>query len=91
MNMIEKIMAKRSGRRKVVPGDVVVCEVDCALLHDLSARSCRIVWEKQVGGKMLHPERIVTVIDATIKICAVAENVAAVQIDQNVTCHINLR
>jgi 3-isopropylmalate/(R)-2-methylmalate dehydratase large subunit len=63
MNMIEKIMAKRSGRTKVAAGDVVVCEVDCALLHDLSARSCRIVFEKQVGGKMLHPERIVTVID----------------------------
>src|SRR4051812_2487262 len=63
MNMIEKILAKRSGRRKVAPGEVVVCDVDCALLHDLSARSCRIVWEKQVGGTMLHPERIVTVID----------------------------
>ena len=36
-----------SGRKKVAPGDVVVCEVDCALLHDLSARSCRVVWETE--------------------------------------------
>ena len=63
MNMLEKILAKRSGRKKVAPGDVVVCEVDCALLHDLSARSCRVVFEKQVGGKLAHPERIVTVFD----------------------------
>src|SRR5690606_22018349 len=63
MNLIEKILAKKSGRSRVAPGDVVVAEVDCALLHDLSARSCRLVFEKQVGGKMAHPERIVTVID----------------------------
>ena len=55
MNMLEKILAKRSGRKKVAPGAVVVCEVDCALLHDLSARSCRVVFEKQVGGKLAHP------------------------------------
>src|SRR5690606_27583028 len=63
MNLIEKILAKRSGRRSVAPGDIVVAEVDCALMHDLSARSSRIVFENQVGGAMAHPERIVTVFD----------------------------
>ena len=63
MNMIEKILAKRSGRNKVAPGEVVVCEVDCALLHDLSARSCRLVFENKMGGTIAHPERIVTVFD----------------------------
>ena len=63
MNLIEKILAKKSGRTKVAPGDVVVCEVDCALMHDLSARSCRLVFEKQVGGHIAHPERLITVID----------------------------
>jgi 3-isopropylmalate/(R)-2-methylmalate dehydratase large subunit len=63
MNLIEKILARSSGRAKVAPGDVVVSEVDCALLHDLSARSCREVFEKKVGGELLHPERIITVFD----------------------------
>jgi 3-isopropylmalate/(R)-2-methylmalate dehydratase large subunit len=63
MNLIEKILARASGRSAVAPGDIVVAEVDCALLHDLSARSCREVFEKRVGGPMAHPERIITVFD----------------------------
>ena len=58
MNMIEKILARASKRKEVKPGDVVVAEVDCALLHDLSGRSCRQVFEEKVGGSLAHPERI---------------------------------
>lgn len=63
MNMIEKILARASGRNRVSPGDVVVAEVDCALLHDLSGRSCRQVFEEKVGGALAHPERIVMIHD----------------------------
>jgi 3-isopropylmalate/(R)-2-methylmalate dehydratase large subunit len=63
MNMIEKILARAGGRSKVSPGDVVVAEVDCALLHDLSGRSCRQVFEEKVGGELAHPERIFVIHD----------------------------
>ena len=36
MNMIEKILARASGRKAVAAGEVVVANVDCLLLHDLS-------------------------------------------------------
>ena len=63
MNLIEKILARESSRSKVEPGDVVVVDVECALLHDLSARSARRVFEEQVGGELAHPDRIVVVFD----------------------------
>ncbi len=63
MNLIEHILAKGSGRAKVEPGDIVVTDVDCAILHDLSGRSCRQVFESKVGGSLAHPERIVMVFD----------------------------
>ena len=37
MNMIEKILAKASGKREVAPGEVVVANVDLMVMHDLSA------------------------------------------------------
>ena len=35
--MVEKILAKASGRKKVTPGEVVVANVDLMIMHDLSA------------------------------------------------------
>jgi 3-isopropylmalate/(R)-2-methylmalate dehydratase large subunit len=63
LNLIEKILARESGRSSVAPGDVVVVDVECALMHDLSARSCRRVFEEKVGGEIAHPERLVVVYD----------------------------
>jgi 3-isopropylmalate/(R)-2-methylmalate dehydratase large subunit len=36
MTMTEKILAGHAGRDRVVPGDIVVVDVDCAVPHDLS-------------------------------------------------------
>jgi 3-isopropylmalate/(R)-2-methylmalate dehydratase large subunit len=63
VNLIEKILARESGKRSVQPGDVVVVDVELALLHDLSARSARKVFEEKVGGDIAHPERITVVFD----------------------------
>ncbi len=49
MNMIEKILARASGRAAVAPGDVVVANVDCLLLHDLSGYLTGKVFEEQVN------------------------------------------
>lgn len=36
MTIVEKILASRSGQAKVSPGDVVVVDVDCQVLEDMS-------------------------------------------------------
>lgn len=63
MNLVEKILARASGRSKVSPGDVVVANVDCLLLHDLSGYLTARVFEKEVKRKMRYPERVVMVFD----------------------------
>jgi homoaconitate hydratase family protein len=63
MNLVEKILARASGRKEVTPGDVVVANVDCLLLHDLSGYITSRVFEKEVKRKMRYPERVVMVFD----------------------------
>ena len=63
MNMVEKILAHASGRKSVVPGDVVVANVDTLLLHDLSGYITANVFEKEVKKPMRYPERIAMVFD----------------------------
>jgi homoaconitase/3-isopropylmalate dehydratase large subunit len=63
MNMVEKILAKASNRTKVAPGEVVVANVDCLLLHDLSGYITSRVFEKEVKRSMRYPERVVMVFD----------------------------
>ena len=63
MNMIEKILARSSGRKSVTPGDVVVANVDTLLLHDLSGYLTFSVFEKEVHRPMRYPERVVMIFD----------------------------
>jgi 3-isopropylmalate/(R)-2-methylmalate dehydratase large subunit len=63
MNMVEKILARASGRRSVQPGDVVVAEVDLMIMHDLSGYLTSRVFDKQVGGEVRYPERVAMVFD----------------------------
>ena len=63
MNMIEKILARSSGRQSVTPGDVVVANVDTLLLHDLSGYLTFPVFEKEVRRPMRYPERVVMIFD----------------------------
>ena len=63
MNMVEKILAKASGREKVEPGEVVVPDVDCLLLHTLSGYLTSRVFEEEVKLPMRYPERVVMVFD----------------------------
>ena len=61
--MIEKILARASGRKTVAPGEVVVANVDCLLLHDLSGYLTGRVFEKEVRRPMRYPERVVMIFD----------------------------
>ena len=48
MNMIEKILAKASGKKEVRPGDVVVAKVDLMVMHDLSSNFVMKVFENEM-------------------------------------------
>ena len=66
MNMIEKILAKASGKKHVAPGDVVIAKVDRMVLHDLSSNLVAKVFEQEMGGgKIFDPSRIAFVFDHT--------------------------
>src|SRR3954452_6859693 len=64
MNMIEKILAKASGKREVVPGEVVIADVNLMVMHDLSANFVMRVFREELGGgTILDPSRIAFVFD----------------------------
>jgi 3-isopropylmalate/(R)-2-methylmalate dehydratase large subunit len=64
MNVIEKILAKASGRKEVAPGEVVIANVDLMVMHDLSANFVMRVFREELGGgTILDPSRIAFVFD----------------------------
>jgi len=64
MNMIEKILARASGKKEVSPGEVVVARVDLMVMHDLSANFVTRVFREELGGGSIpDPSRIVFVFD----------------------------
>jgi len=64
MNMIEKILARASGRKEVAPGEVVIANVDLMVMHDLSANFVTRVFREELGGgSILDPSRIAFVFD----------------------------
>ena len=64
MNMIEKILAKASGKKQVSPGEIVVARVDLMVLHDLSSDLVsRVFQEEMEGGTIADPSRIAFVFD----------------------------
>jgi 3-isopropylmalate/(R)-2-methylmalate dehydratase large subunit len=64
MNMIEKILAKASGKKAVAPGDVVIAKVDLMVMHDLSANFVMKVFENEMdAGTVADPSRIALVFD----------------------------
>jgi homoaconitate hydratase family protein len=72
MNMLEKILARASGKKQVAPGDVVIANVDRMVLHDLSSNLVAKVFEQEMGGglggnqmKIFDPSRIAFVFDHT--------------------------
>lgn len=64
MNVIEKILASKSGKRAVEPEDVVVCGIDLMVMHDLSANFVMKVFENEMSGASIaDPARIVFAFD----------------------------
>ncbi|MBV9746546.1 MAG: 3-isopropylmalate dehydratase large subunit [Acidobacteriia bacterium] len=64
MTMVEKILARASGKASVSPGDVVVCKVDLMVMHDLSSNFVMRVFENEMENATIHdPDRIAFVFD----------------------------
>ncbi|MFJ9779167.1 aconitase family protein [Amycolatopsis sp. NPDC101161] len=63
MNLVEKILARASGRESVEPGEIVVAKVDRLIMHDLSGYLTSQVYEKRVNAPIPDPERAVLVFD----------------------------
>ena len=64
MNMVEKILAKASGKKAVAPGDVVVASVDLMVMHDLSSNFVMKVLETEMENASIQdPSRIAFVFD----------------------------
>lgn len=64
MNMIEKILARGSGKKEVRACDVVVAKVDLMVMHDLSSNFVMKVFENEMkDGAMADPSRIAFVFD----------------------------
>ena len=64
MNMVEKILARKSGQRSVTPGDVVLADVDLMLMHDLSANFVMKVFENEMeGASIADPAKLVFAFD----------------------------
>lgn len=63
MNLVEKILARASGRDSVEPGEIVVAKVDRLIMHDLSGYLTSQVYEKRVNAPIPDLERAVLVSD----------------------------
>jgi 3-isopropylmalate/(R)-2-methylmalate dehydratase large subunit len=64
MNMVEKILARASGKKETRAGEVVIANVDLMVMHDLSANFVMRVFREELdGGTILDPSRIAFVFD----------------------------
>ena len=64
MNMVEKILARKSGQKSVAPGDVVVADIDLMVMHDLSANFVMKVFNNEMeGASIADPAKLVFAFD----------------------------
>ncbi len=63
MTITEKILARHTGKKEVVPGDFILADVDLALGNDITAPTAIEEFEKAGGKRVFDPEKIVLVPD----------------------------
>lgn len=63
MNLVEKVLARASGRSSVEPGEIVLAEVDLDVFHELSCHITSGVYEERVDAPIAHPDRLAVVHD----------------------------
>ncbi len=61
--LAQKLLARASGRAEVMPGEIVTCRVDLAMMHDSGGpRRVKPMLEK-LGAKVWNPDKVVVVTD----------------------------
>jgi 3-isopropylmalate/(R)-2-methylmalate dehydratase large subunit len=101
--LVEKIIARASGRSSVAPGDIVTCKVDLAMFHDSSGPRRVGPRMRELGASVWDPSKVVVVTDhytpavdlesaAIQKLTRewVKENKVGTFYDQQGICHIVL-
>ena len=63
MNIIEKILARASGRGEVSPGEIVEASIDVAMIHDLTGPLTIESFRKIGAKKVWNSQRIVVILD----------------------------
>jgi 3-isopropylmalate/(R)-2-methylmalate dehydratase large subunit len=63
VNIIEKILAKASGRGEVSPGEIVEASIDVAMIHDLTGPLTIESFQKIGAKKVWNSQRIVVILD----------------------------
>ena len=63
LNIFEKILARASKRKEVVPGEIVEANIDMAMIHDLTGPLTVYSFRKIGADKVWDPKRIVVIFD----------------------------
>jgi len=63
MNIIEKILARASGKDEVTPGEIVEANIDVAMIHDLTGPLTIESFQKIGAKKVWDSQRIVVILD----------------------------
>ena len=63
MTLAERIIARAAGRVRMVPGEIVTCRVDLAMMHDSGGPRRVKPMLDQLGVRVWDPERVVVVSD----------------------------
>lgn len=63
MNITEKILAKNSGKEKVVPGDLIEANIDLIIAHDVTTPPAIEMLKKKGINKVFDPDKIVVTPD----------------------------
>lgn len=63
MTITEKILARAAGKKQVVPGEVIVANIDIALAHDVTSDLAIDIVEKEFNGKIWDPDKIIILPD----------------------------
>jgi len=63
MNIIEKILARASGKNQVTPGEIVEANIDMAMIHDLTGPLTIESFRKIGAKKVWDNKRIVVIFD----------------------------
>jgi 3-isopropylmalate/(R)-2-methylmalate dehydratase large subunit len=63
MNIIEKIMAKSSGRREVCAGDIIEANIDKAMMNDITGSLAIAAFKEMGGTDVWDKDRVIVILD----------------------------